>query len=220
MKPAILPFLAATLAGFGDVSSPPPTTLLEFAGASSKPARLSEAALVVVDAQRFYVDGKLRLAGIDEAVAEIARLLTRARELHTPVVHIVQQGRADSPIFTSGTPAVEIIPALAPIAGETVIVKTLPNGFAGTSLDEALRRSSRKELIVVGFMTHNCVSSTVRSALDHGYRSTVVATACATRDLAGAHRSTIPASVVQEAELAALRDRSAAVAQSAAEIED
>jgi hypothetical protein len=42
-----------------------------------------------------------------------------------------------------------------------------------------------------------CVSATVRSALDHGYASTVVAAACATRDLPdplGGHRSAPPTS--------------------------
>ena len=48
---------------------------------------------------------------------------------------------------------------------------------------EALQKAGRRALIVAGFATHMCVSATVRSALDHGYASTVVAAACATRDL-------------------------------------
>ncbi|WP_341702793.1 isochorismatase family protein, partial [Ferrovibrio sp.] len=46
-----------------------------------------------------------------------------------------------------------------------------------------LKTLDRRELIVAGFQTHMCVSATVRSAVDHGYRSAVIAAGCATRDL-------------------------------------
>jgi hypothetical protein len=41
-----------------------PKTLLEIAGASPSPARLSDAVVVVIDAQHEYVDGALPLPGI------------------------------------------------------------------------------------------------------------------------------------------------------------
>jgi nicotinamidase-related amidase len=55
-------------------------------------------------------------------------------------------------------------------------------------------------------MTHNCVYATAMSALDHGYRNTIVAAATATRDLPGAS-----AALVQQAALAGLADRAAIV---------
>ncbi len=60
-------------------------------------------------------------------------------------------------------------------------------------------------------MTHMCVSSTVRAALDFGYRCTVVAGACATRDLPDGAGGVVPAPVLHRAELAALSDRFATV---------
>ena len=57
-------------------------------------------------------------------------------------------------------------------------------------------------------------SATARSALDHGFRNTVVAAATATRDLphfAGA--DVISAAQVQQATLAALSDRFSVVVQ-------
>src|SRR3546814_7791052 len=71
----------------------------------------------------------------------------------------------------------------APAAGETVVEKGLPNAFAGTTLQAELDKIGRKKLILAGFQTHMCVSATARAALDLGYRSTVVASAAATRDL-------------------------------------
>ncbi len=97
------------------------------------------------------------------------------------------------------------------------MVKGLPNSFAGTTLAAMLDKLGRKELIVAGFQTHMCISATVRSALDHGYRSTVVASACATRDLpdplGGAPLS---AAEIHRNSLAALHDRFATVVASAA----
>ena len=58
----------------------------------------------------------------------------------------------------------------APNLGELVI-----NAFANTDLAKHLAATGRKNLIVGGFMTHMCVSATVRSATDHGYMSTVAA---------------------------------------------
>ncbi|MDR3526599.1 MAG: isochorismatase family protein, partial [Rhizomicrobium sp.] len=61
------------------------------------------------------------------------------------------------------------------------------------------------------FMTHMCVSTTVRAALDYGYLSTVVADACATRDLPSHSGGIVSAALLHEAEIAALSDRFANV---------
>jgi len=225
MKPSFLSAMktlavsAAAVAALA-CSAAAPKTLLDFAGACWEPARLSNAVLVIVDAQREYTDGKLRLPDVDAAVGEIAKLLERARAAGTPVVHVVQQGRPGGAIMDQNGPMVEVIPPLAPQAGEIVVAKRLPNSFAGTTLDEELKRLGRKDLIVVGFMTHMCVSATVRAALDHGYRCTMVAAACASRDLPDGRGGVVPAAEMHRVELAALGDRFAAVVPTAAAIRE
>jgi nicotinamidase-related amidase len=59
-------------------------------------------------------------------------------------------------------------------------------------------------------MTHNCVSSTVRAALDLGLAVTLAGEACATRHLPSP-LGVISAEQVQRIELAALADRHACV---------
>ena len=61
-----------------------PKTLLEMAGANPAPPPLSEAAIVVIDAQREYVAGKLPLHQVEPALAEIGKLLARARDPYSP----------------------------------------------------------------------------------------------------------------------------------------
>jgi hypothetical protein len=50
-----------------------PMTLLELAGVTPAPARLGDAVVVVIDAQREYVDGALPLPGVTAALDEIGR---------------------------------------------------------------------------------------------------------------------------------------------------
>lgn len=183
-------------------------TLHEIFGSTATPARLGAAPLVLIDCQNDYLDGPLALSGIEAAVGAAGRLLDAARARGSRVIHVVQRGVAGGLFDLEGSGGA-IIERLAPQAGESVVIKTRPNGFSGTTLLDELGDTGNG-LIVAGFMTHNCVSSTVRAALDLGILPTVVADATATRDLP------VPGGIVtavdlQRAELAALVDRHALV---------
>ena len=104
-----------------------PKTLLEMAGAAAKAPRLSEAVVVVIDAQHEYVDGPLALPGVLPALAEIGRLLQRARAKGAPIIHVVHQGKG---LFAPGSPGAEIARPATPAPGVAVVQKRLPNAFA------------------------------------------------------------------------------------------
>jgi nicotinamidase-related amidase len=157
------------------------------------------------------VNGKLPLNGIDAALDSIAQLLRQARAAGAPVIHVVHRGRAGGLFDPLGT-TFQIHPKAAPAEGERIIEKGLPNAFAKTALHLALQATGRKALIIGGFATHLCVSATARAALDHAWRTTVVADATATRDLPDPlGGEPIPALVVHRAALAELADRFATV---------
>lgn len=190
------------------------------AGADPAPHSLSQSTLIVIDAQNEYVDGALKLTGVEPALAEIARLLERARKAGTPVIHVQHKGRAGG-LFDVAAHNGAIADQAAPEDGEPVVQKALPNAFAGTELDKALAAAGRKTLIIAGFMTHMCVSATARSALDHGFASTVVASACATRDLPDAlGGGALKADAIHRAALTELSDRFATIARTAADLPD
>lgn len=193
-----------------------PKTLLQIAGAPLDASPLDSSVLVIVDAQLEYTVGKLPLTGIEAAIAEAARLLARARARHVPVIHVVQHSSPGRPLFDPATRFAEIDSRLAPREGEKIVVKALPNAFAGTSLSADLkaiaRETGRSELILAGFMTHMCISATARAALDLGIRTTVVAAATASRDLTDPLGGIIPAQTVHRTALAELADRFAIVA--------
>ena len=197
-----------------------PKTLLAMAGAPATPPPLRDSAVVVIDAQNEYVDGALPLPGVNAALARISALLGRARKAGAPVVHVRHLGRAGG-LFDSDAPRGAIAEPAKPAAGEPVIGKKLPNAFAGTDLAAALEKTGKRNIVVVGFMTHMCVSSTVRAALDLGYRSIVPASATATRDLPDpVSGAVVSAGALQSASLAALSDRFATVVDDPAKIPD
>ncbi|MBU0621699.1 MAG: cysteine hydrolase [Gammaproteobacteria bacterium] len=204
----------AALAQAGEL----PMTLFEMAGAKQEAVKLSNSVLIIIDAQREYVDGALPLVGADSAILDISRLLARARKTGTPVIHIVHKGGRG--LFNPEGEYFQIVPALQPLANEPVIEKMRVSSFAGTGLEEAIKRTGRKQLIIVGFMTHNCVSSTARTARDLGYEVSVVAAATATRNLPDGNGGVISAAVLQAASLAALADRNARLVKQGDDVQE
>jgi nicotinamidase-related amidase len=189
-----------------------PKTLLELSGADLNPPKLAESCLVLIDIQNEYRAGPLALPDAEPAIALAAKLLARARNSGAAIFHIAHKGRAGS-LFDRAADRGAIVTELAPLAGELVIEKELPNAFAGTDLQAQLAASGRKNIVLAGFMTHMCVSSTARAALDLGFRTTIDADSCATRDLPDGRGGTLAARTIHEVALAELSDRFAIIAR-------
>lgn len=185
-------------------------TLLDLSGADMSPPSLSDAALLLIDLQNEYLQPPLQIMTAEKAIAATATLLTRARAAGSTIIHVAHKGRAGS-LFDRDAYRGEIVTALTPDQGESVIEKALPNAFAGTGLDAELKAAGRRELIITGFMTHMCVSSTARAALDLGYRVTIDARCCGTRDLPDGRGGVVAADLLNDVALVELSDRFAVV---------
>jgi nicotinamidase-related amidase len=187
-------------------------------GAPSSPAPLTSAALVLINCQMEYVSGALALPGVDAALEEAARLLGpgprrgRPRRPHRP------PRAPGGGLFNPEGEFAAIASQVAPVPGEPVVSKSMPNAFAGTGLDDQLKEFDRPELIMAGFMTHMCVSSSARAASELGYRTTVVADADATRDLPDGRGGVVKAEDLHRSELAALSDRFAVIVATAEDL--
>jgi nicotinamidase-related amidase len=196
-----------------------PSTLLDLVGVKRQWPKWSESILLIIDAQREYAVGKLKLWRIEEALKESKRVLDAARAAGAPVIHVLQISSVGAPIFDPSTVYAEPTAEVAPIEGEATVVKAYPNSFTKTDLAQKLAATGRKHLVVIGFMTHMCLSTTVRAAIDYGYSSTVVAAATTTRDLPDGLGGVVNAEVVKRSTLAALNDRFAMVVPDASGIE-
>lgn len=195
------------------------TTLRDITGLGHEPARLSDAALIMIDCQNTYRRGVMQLTGVEEALQEASTLLTRARELQIPIFHIQHDGGPGSP-YDLTTELGQIAEEVAPQDGEYVISKSFPNSFVQTELDDKLRALNIEHIVLAGFMTHMCVNSTAHGGFNLGYKPTVVASATATRALQAAHGNMVPAAQVHDAAIASTRDLYAAVVDSVADLPD
>ena len=188
-------------------------TLRALSGLPDSPAPLNRSALVMIDCQNTYREGVMKLAGVEEALAEASALLARARAAGIPVIHIRHDAGPGSP-YDVRAPIGQIADVGAPQGDEPVITKSYPNSFHETELRQTLARhgiepgGASNALVLAGFMTHMCVNSTARGAFNLGYAPTVVASATATRDLPG-----VAAPALQAASLAALADLFAVVGE-------
>ena len=188
------------------------TTLRELNDFDATPARLADATLILVDYQNTYTRGVMELEGWQAAIAEASQLLALARAQGAKVIHVINDGGAGTP-YDIRSEIGQIHPDMAPIDGEPVVVKQVPNAFVGTTLAQEVDAAGHKSLVVAGFMTHMCVAFTTEGAFLRGNQATVVADACATRALpsvAGA----VPAAQLHQGALATIADLFGVVVES------
>ena len=164
-----------------------------------------KSALVLIDIQNeYFPGGKRELHEPERAARQAKKALEFFRAKGLPVFHIQHIATGEKAnAFLPDTVGAEIHPLVAPIAGETVLVKHAPNSFYLTGLDEALRQAGVEQLVVCGMMSHMCIDTSVRAAKDLGFPVLLMEDACTTRDLewGGEH---IPAVIVHRAFMAAL----------------
>jgi nicotinamidase-related amidase len=197
-----LPALAAPLQ-----AADAPRTLRDLGGVVPRPAvNPADAVLIIIDAQNEYRSGALPLEGVDAAIGEIVRLRQWAQMSGIPVIHVRHETPAGAPIFAKGSNGSEIVSELTPAAGENIVVKTRPNSFAGTTLDDLLKKAGRHQLIITGFMAHMCVSSTTRAASDRGYTIFVVGSATADRAIPSPDGKIVSGNELRDVSLTALND--------------
>ncbi|WLH14152.1 cysteine hydrolase family protein [Pseudomonas hefeiensis] len=187
-----------------------PKTMFQLSGRGYAAANLSQATLIIIDAQKEYLAGPLALSGMDAAVANIRQLLGAARAAGRPIVHVRHLGTHGG-LFDPQGERGEFITGLEPQGDETVVEKLLPSAFHGTELKKRLEDLGPLDLIVCGFMSHSSVSTTVRAAKNLGFRCTLVEDACATRDLP--HKGgVLSAEHVHQTEMAIMADNFATLA--------
>lgn len=136
--------------------------------------------LVVVDAQNEFSPGGQRQTPNHASALEVIRQrVADARREGRPIAWVRHHNRpsdtapGDAPAFVPGTWGAEFSPGLGPQAGrgeEAAFVKEVFGVFTGTTLGAWLDDIGSDDILIVGFFTHMCVSTTAREALMRGLR--------------------------------------------------
>lgn len=133
-------------------------------------------ALVVIDMQRGVVADAFE---VDRVVANIDRLVRRARAEGVPVIW-VQHADDDLP---EGSDPWQYVDELARTDDEPVVHKHYGDSFEETDLESILSGQAVGHLVVTGAQTDACIRSTLHGALARGYDVTLVGDAHTTEDM-------------------------------------
>lgn len=127
-------------------------------------------ALIVIDVQNEYVTGNLPIEypDIHSSLANIGKAMDAAKAFGIPVIAVQQFASPQSPIFAEGSQGWDLHEAIKIRNWQHKINKKLPSAFAGTDLAEWLAANRIDTLSVTGYMTHNCVDSTIKQAFHSG----------------------------------------------------
>ena len=146
------------------------------------------AALILIDLMHGYFDegSPFQLPSAD-CLHSAGRVLEAARASSTMVIHtkvVLGPEAVDAGVFVKKIPALrayigenpinELMPEVAPLASELVIVKQYASAFLGTTLASTLQASGVDTVIVTGVSTSGCVRATAVDAIQHGFIPKVV----------------------------------------------
>lgn len=177
-------------------------------------ANLQRRALLLIDIQNEYITGNLPIEypPLDISLPNIAKAIAQAKAYGIPVVVVQQVAPVDSPLFAKGSQSAALHAIVDPIDADLVIEKALPSALAETSLGQWLRDHEIQTLAVLGFMSQNCVESTIRQAAHEGWAVEYLYDASGTVSFKNKMGS-LSAQAMHEASCIVLQSRFAAVLQ-------
>ena len=138
-------------------------------------ANRPNSALLVVDVQVGVV---AQAHQRDAVVANIARLVDKARREQVPVIWVQHSNQH----LVKGADDWRIVPELVPVDAEPLIAKTYGDAFEDTSLETVLSSLGVGRLLIAGAETDACIRSTLHGAFVRGYDATLVSDAHTTGD--------------------------------------
>ena len=170
-----------------------------------------DTALLLIDVQEGFKDPKWGRRNNPCAEAKIAQLLNVWRVSGWPIIHVQHVSQEHASVFAPESPGFALQEFVRPANGELLVQKRVNSAFIGTKLDRSLKERGATALVVVGFTTDHCVSSTVRMASNLGYRTIVVADGTATFERRSVDNKPVDPEIIHQVHLLSLQGEFAEV---------
>jgi nicotinamidase-related amidase len=170
-----------------------------------------EQALILIDVQKGMDDPRHGERCNPQAEENIQKLLAEWRGKKRPVMHVQHMSTQENSAFHPTKPGNALKKGFEPQAGEPLFQKNVNSAFIGTDLEKYLREKGIENIVCVGFVTDQCVSTTVRMGANLGFRVTVVGDATATFERRGPKGQHYTAQQMHDVELASLNEEFANV---------
>lgn len=172
-------------------------------------------ALVVVDVQQEYFEGALQIQHPprDESVARIARVIDTAHAQGLPVVVVQHELPEGAPVFAKGSAGWALHPDVDSRSLDSWkrVSKDKASVFAGTGVAQWLAEHEVDTVVLVGYMTNNCVIGSAAAAEELGLTVEVLSDATGAIHLAN-EAGSASAQQVHETLMVLLHSNFAAVA--------
>jgi len=133
--------------------------------------------LIIIDMQNGMAGSSAGPRNNPAAERNVAALLGAWRNVGATVVHVRHISRTVGSLFWPGQPGVEFQEGLAPLPGEHVVEKNVPDAMINTGLEQWLHKRGITKLVIVGVSTNNSVEATARTAGNLGFETQVVSDA-------------------------------------------
>jgi nicotinamidase-related amidase len=145
-------------------------------------------ALLVVDVQNeFSTKGLRPVPNHEEALRRISHHVRKARDGGQPIAWIQHFNKPrESNAFVPGTWGSEWSPGMGPqskFGPERLFTKDVYGAFSAKGLEDWLNELGVREVLIVGFYAHMCLSTSVREALIRGLDVYIDPDATGARDL-------------------------------------
>ncbi|MDQ0230075.1 cysteine hydrolase family protein [Metabacillus malikii] len=168
-------------------------------------------ALLVLDAQIGFDDPYWGKRNNPDAEDNIVKLLTTWRKKKWEIIysqHLSMDPKSPLHYKSQGT---EFKAMLKPIQGEAIFQKSVNSAFIGTKLETYLQEKKIQSVVITGFSTQHCVSTTTRMSGNLGYETYLVSDGTAAYELTDHEGTYYPPEAIHNHELATLHKEFATI---------
>jgi len=130
-------------------------------------------ALIVIDVQNeFSEKGKRAVPSFNDAIAAIKKRVMEARQQNIPIAWVRHFNKPhESKAFVPGSWGSDFVEDFGPLPQsgiEREFHKDVYGAFTGTDIGQWLNTLDIRSILITGFYTHGCVSTTSREAIMRG----------------------------------------------------